>query len=482
MTPKTCFVIQGFGKKTDYTDGRVLDMDASYGVIKDAVEAAGLVCLRADEIPHSGTIDEPMYRQLLQADLVIADLSTYNVNAAFELGVRYGLRPRATLIVAEEGFKNPFDVSHLVIRRYKHLGEDIGVKEARRFADELKLAIAAILSADQADSPVYTFLPGLQPPALPPPAPRAAPVQAQAEAPTRAGGFDLSKARDWLDGLFHTSAPEPGTDAAADTAGPPTLSRWEPPEVPAPAAPRSAKSLLDEALAALQSGEDTPPDFIRARRLLEAVREQRPNDPFVIQQLVRAISGAARPTPQAALREALALMNELGPATTNDPETLSLWGSIHQRRWELDAQPADLEEAIAGFERGYFVKQDWQTGSALAFLLDRRALEHLKSGASDEAVADGVQARRLRREVLRLAGPHIDHPADDAAKRFSVMCAVWEAHLGLGARSEADMLDARLDALPVPAPLNARRKAHGRTLVAQLDAFTRLRGGAAGST
>ena len=62
------------------------------------------------------------------------------------------------------------------------------------------------------------------------------------------------------------------------------------------------------------------------------------------------------------------------------------------------------------------------------------------------------------------------------------MCAVWEAHLGLGARSEADMLDARLDALPVPAPLNARRKAHGRTLVAQLDAFTRLRGGAAGST
>ena len=29
--------------------------------------------------------------------MVIADLSTYNVNAAFELGIRYALRPHATI-------------------------------------------------------------------------------------------------------------------------------------------------------------------------------------------------------------------------------------------------------------------------------------------------------------------------------------------------------------------------------------------------
>ncbi|HNG16938.1 MAG TPA: DUF4071 domain-containing protein, partial [Accumulibacter sp.] len=85
MSGKTCFVVQGFGKRTDFTDGRVLDLDASYAIIKEAVEAAGLVCVRADEIPHTGVIDRPMYEMLLQADLVIADLSTYNVNAAFEL-------------------------------------------------------------------------------------------------------------------------------------------------------------------------------------------------------------------------------------------------------------------------------------------------------------------------------------------------------------------------------------------------------------
>jgi hypothetical protein len=155
---KTCFVIQGFGKKTDFTDGRVLDLDASYAVIKEAVEACGVQCIRADEIKHSGTIDLPMYEQLLGADLVIADLSTYNLNAAFELGVRYGLRPHATIVVAEEGFKPVFDVTHIVIRRYRHLGEDIGRKEAERFQKELKEAIAPILEAATTDSRSTPFL------------------------------------------------------------------------------------------------------------------------------------------------------------------------------------------------------------------------------------------------------------------------------------------------------------------------------------
>lgn len=160
MKKPTCFVVQGFGPKTDYTDGRILNLDASYDVIKEAVEEAGLECVRADEIVHAGTIDIPMYEQLLRADLVIADLSTNNVNAAFELGVRYGLRPRATIVVAEEKFKSPFDVNHIFIERYKHMGEDIGRQEARRFKVKLIRMIKSILEEKlRTDSPVYSFLP-----------------------------------------------------------------------------------------------------------------------------------------------------------------------------------------------------------------------------------------------------------------------------------------------------------------------------------
>ena len=68
----TCFVVMGFGKKTDFETGRTLDLDKTYrNIIKPAVKAAGLECVRADEIVHSGLIDVPMYEQLLNADVVV---------------------------------------------------------------------------------------------------------------------------------------------------------------------------------------------------------------------------------------------------------------------------------------------------------------------------------------------------------------------------------------------------------------------------
>src|SRR5207247_10443293 len=168
----TCFVVMGFGKKTDFETGRVLDLDQSYlNLIKPAVEAADLKCIRADEIVHSGLIDVPMYEQLLKADVVVADVSTSNRNAIYELGVRHALRPYTTVIIAEEQMmKSPtFDLSHIVIRQYQHLGEDIGVSEAKRFTTELTAAIQKIMATEpelRRDSPVYKFIERLTPPSI----------------------------------------------------------------------------------------------------------------------------------------------------------------------------------------------------------------------------------------------------------------------------------------------------------------------------
>src|SRR3954453_10024260 len=162
MRERKCFVVMGFGKKTDFETGRVLDLDKSYkNMIKPAVEAAGLTCIRADEIVHSGLIDVPMYEQLLNADVVVADLSTSNKNAFYELGVRHALRPFTTVVICEDGAKTfPFDVNHVAIRQYHHLGEDIGSSEARRFQKLLTDAIVQIRQKDprDQDSPVYEFL------------------------------------------------------------------------------------------------------------------------------------------------------------------------------------------------------------------------------------------------------------------------------------------------------------------------------------
>src|SRR5215510_9835866 len=142
MSDKNCFVIMGFGKKTDYTTGRVLDLDKSYmAIIKPAVTEAGLNCVRADEIIHSGIIDVPMYEQLLKADVVVADVSTYNCNAFYELGIRHALRPFTTITIAEDKMIYPFDISHIAVTKYAHLGEGIDFGEVERMRDVLRKAM-----------------------------------------------------------------------------------------------------------------------------------------------------------------------------------------------------------------------------------------------------------------------------------------------------------------------------------------------------
>src|SRR5262249_39619338 len=102
---KRCFVLMGFGVKVDYKTNRSLDLDKTYKIIRAAVETGGLSCIGADDIVHSGVIDTPMYENLLNADVAIADLSTSNENALYELGVRHALRPFTTIVIAESQFK-----------------------------------------------------------------------------------------------------------------------------------------------------------------------------------------------------------------------------------------------------------------------------------------------------------------------------------------------------------------------------------------
>ena len=383
---KTCFVIQGFGKKTDYTDGRVLDLDASYEVIKEAVESAELECVRADEIIHSGTIDVPMYERLLNADLVIADLSTNNVNAAFELGVRYALRPYTTIVLAEELFKNPFDMGHIAIRRYQHMGGEVGFREAKRLMAELKTAINTIVNNPVTDSPVYTFIPHLRQPVLQKPA---VGQESACESPVC------------------DAAPAAVTDITGE-------------DNP------SSKVMLDSALEKINAS-----DFPSARILLEEVRKLRPKDSFVLQQLALATYKSKQPTDLEALQHAQQIMQELSPDTSNNPETLGLWGAIHKRLWDTVPDPRYLNESISAYERGFNLKQDYYNGINLAYLLNLRAVESLKSGNRDEAITDFVLAQRVRRDVIRYATPLLDS-MEDVTNRYWVIATLYEAAIGIG--------------------------------------------------
>jgi hypothetical protein len=113
MTQKLCFTIMGFGKKTDFSTGRNYDLDKTYiNIIKPAVESSGYTSIRADEILDAGLIDKSMYALLVKADLVIADITTLNPNALYELGIRHASRPNSTIILKDKDGKIPFDLDH----------------------------------------------------------------------------------------------------------------------------------------------------------------------------------------------------------------------------------------------------------------------------------------------------------------------------------------------------------------------------------
>ena len=168
VTPrkKRCFVVMGFGIRTDYATGRRIDMDRTYmSLIQPVIKELDLECIRADEIRHTGVIDVPMYRELLNADVVVADLSTSNLNATYELGVRHALRPSTTVVISENKLAYPFDVNHIAITSYALLPGGIDFEEVERFRGVLKDKIKSVLEDPKTDSPVYTYL-RLSPPSL----------------------------------------------------------------------------------------------------------------------------------------------------------------------------------------------------------------------------------------------------------------------------------------------------------------------------
>lgn len=379
----------GFGTKTDFQQQKTYDLDKSYRIIiKKAVEEAGLECIRADDVVHAGIIDKPMYELLLGADVVVADLSTSNANAIYELGVRHALRPHTTIVIAEKNFKFPFDIGHLLIRPYTHLGEGIDAEEAEAAREALKKALKELTEKKEVDSPVYTFLQTLR-------------------EPTLGAGKEVQSIA-----------------AAA-----------------APAAEEETVSLLMKMCRQARAASN----WAGAKMALEQLRTKLPGEPFIVQQLALATYKGKSPDARTALQEARTILEELQPRSTNDPETIGIWGAIHKRLWELDSKAEDLEESIRAYCKGFYLKDDYYNGCNYAYMLNVRA--SISSGA--DAIADSVWATRVRRRVIELCEERLAAGVNnDLEQLFWLRATLIEALTGIGesARAEAEKAVAIKDA------------------------------------
>ncbi|MEO6623467.1 MAG: hypothetical protein ABIN37_01340, partial [Burkholderiaceae bacterium] len=81
------FVIRGFGKKKD-KDGQVIDFEQVHTtLIAPALVRCGLAGSTTVEVSDPGNIRADMFALILEADIVICDITVHNANVFYELGV-----------------------------------------------------------------------------------------------------------------------------------------------------------------------------------------------------------------------------------------------------------------------------------------------------------------------------------------------------------------------------------------------------------
>ncbi|MEO5998892.1 MAG: tetratricopeptide repeat-containing protein [Chitinophagaceae bacterium] len=368
----TCFVVMGFGTKTDYATGRKLDLNKSYQyLIKPVVEKQGLVCERADEINHSGVIDVPMYQKLFGADVVIADLSTANPNAFYELGIRHALKPRTTILISEDKLPYPFDVNRIVIIKYSYLEGGIDYGEVMRFQQELGKKLATVLKTQDTDSPVYTFLNGLVPPSL---QTQVAQTMQKVEKALESVSADSTTSvtnskQSGQDNETLAFLIEKGEQAIRD-------GKFQ-----------VAKAMFSGALN-IGTGDNSKCSWA--------------NDPYLLQRQAIATYKTEQPDRVTALNEALKLFKEkLDLENTNDPETLGIAGAIERNLFEEGQGIEHLTKSIEYYSRGYYLRYDYYNGISLAFMLNVRT-DSVLDAKNEEKITDLVNANRIRLHVLEL--------------------------------------------------------------------------------
>lgn len=335
---KLCFVIMGFGEKKDPETNRTINLDKTYKkIIKPAVEACNYNCVRADEILDSGIIDRSMYALLYSAELVIADISTFNPNAIYELGTRHALKPYSTIIIREDKSKLPFDINHNRILSYNHLGNEISDAEAQKSVVELKNRITIITNNPITDSPLYSYIPKIKQPIL---------------------------SNDDLEEIIGNLKSNENTIFALT---------------------EKAKGFMSEN------------KFTEAAETWKKLSAKVENEIYYIQQEALCAYKSKQPDKLQALTNALTIIGQISNQT--DTETLGITGAINKNLWkELnDKGYGYLNTAIECYKKGWNLYKDYYTGENYAHCLEQK---YILEQESDNKIYYKVEAKKTRQEII----------------------------------------------------------------------------------
>lgn len=159
----------GFGIKNN------INLDLTYNkIIKPCILENDLIpfqlykeqkynAFRCDEISGTTSIDYKFVTCLNGADIVIADISTMNNNAIYELGARHALKPRSTILLCAKEKANDFkffDITYVPIVFYDHDGLNLNDKVIKETKSKLNNLIEFCINSTDSlpDNPIYRAL------------------------------------------------------------------------------------------------------------------------------------------------------------------------------------------------------------------------------------------------------------------------------------------------------------------------------------
>lgn len=344
MSERTCFVVMGFGKRMDYRNSKTVDLDIVYNMVIKSLfedEFKNYKLIRADEIKKSGIIDKDMYELLLTAELVIADITTLNENAIYELGIRHALKPFSTIIMMQknEKFDIPFDLNHCRILTYNDYGEKLCQEEA----DKIKKDLAEYVrnsETDDVDSPFYHAL-NIDPQNI----------------------NIIGKASSRLNTLMKNQ------DSISDLLG-------------------RARELM------------VLSKFYEACEFWEKLHDLLPNNEYVVQQWALAMYKSKEPNVTKALEAGLDIIKKLEPDKSLDIESLGITGAIYKRLSEINNNYDYLTEAIKFYKKGYMIQGDYYNGENYAVCLIMKSKS--ESISDDEKAYLKFESKTVFEDVVEI--------------------------------------------------------------------------------
>jgi len=114
-TIKSCFVIMPFKEELNYF---------YLYIQKHLSENHGLHCERGDHSVHTIPLLEKIRRQILDADVIIGDITGRNPNVFYELGLADAYSKKTILITSDSIEETPTDIRHLEFIKYE-LSKDV---------------------------------------------------------------------------------------------------------------------------------------------------------------------------------------------------------------------------------------------------------------------------------------------------------------------------------------------------------------------